>query len=175
MPLNAVLGLEYPVIFIREIEKLAGYSETLKSGKCSKLATHAKKQKMEGSDFSYEDMGSGDAFIEDFTATRLKDEKMEGYDCYKLELTIKPDSDMSYSRMIMWVIKENFVPIVIDYYDEDDPSYKGQKRHRAHCTGAVDHRYDQHKEDLDRALCYAIYCKDQSQQEQKGPGNKQHG
>jgi hypothetical protein len=22
----------------------------------------------------------------------------------------------------MWVIKENFVPVIIDYYDEDDPS-----------------------------------------------------
>lgn len=87
-----------------------------------KLATHAKKQKMEGSDFSYEDMGSGDAFIEDFTAKRLKDEKIEGYDCYKLELTRKPNSDISYSRLIMWVIKENFYPFVIDYYDEDDPN-----------------------------------------------------
>lgn len=92
-----------------------------------KLASHAKKQKMQGSDFSYEDMGSGDAFIEDFVAERLEDEKMEGYDCYKLELTRKQDSDLSYSRMVMWVIKENFVPVVIDYYDEDDPSYH-QKR-----------------------------------------------
>jgi len=87
-----------------------------------KLATHAKKQKMQGSDFSYEDMGSGDAFITDYTPERLKDEKMEGYDCYKVELGRKPESDMSYSRLIMWVIKENFVPIVIDYYHEDDPS-----------------------------------------------------
>jgi outer membrane lipoprotein-sorting protein len=87
-----------------------------------KLATHAKKQKMQGSDFSYEDMGSGDAFINDFSPKRLKDEKMEGYDCYKLELTRKPEGDVSYSRLIMWVIKENFVPIAIDYYDEDDPN-----------------------------------------------------
>jgi len=86
-----------------------------------KLATHAKKQKMQGSDFSYEDMGSGDAFIEDYTPKRLKDEKMEGHDCYKLELMRKPESDLSYSRLIMWVIKENFYPIVMDYYDEDNP------------------------------------------------------
>lgn len=85
-----------------------------------KLATHAKKQKMEGSDFSYEDMGSGDAFIKDFTAKRLEDEKKEGYDCYKLEMIRKPDSDLSYSRMIIWVVKKNFVPLVIDYYDEND-------------------------------------------------------
>ncbi len=86
-----------------------------------KLATHAKKQKMQGSDFSYEDMGSGDAFIQDFTSRRLEDEEMEGYDCYKLELTRVADSDLSYSRLIIWVIKDNFVPVVIDYYDEDDP------------------------------------------------------
>ncbi|RQW10434.1 outer membrane lipoprotein-sorting protein [candidate division KSB1 bacterium] len=85
-----------------------------------KLATHAKKQKMEGSDFSYEDMGGGDAFINDFVAKRLDDEEMQGCDCYKLELTRKPDGDVSYSRLVMWVIKENYYPIVIDYYDEDD-------------------------------------------------------
>jgi outer membrane lipoprotein-sorting protein len=86
-----------------------------------KLATHAKKQKMEGSDFSYEDMGSGDAFIKEFQATKLDDEKMEGHDCYKIELIRKKDSDLSYSRIIMWVIKKNFVPVVMDYYSENDP------------------------------------------------------
>ena len=88
-----------------------------------KLATHAKKQKMQGSDFSYEDMGSGDTFIKDFTPKRLKVEKMEGNNCYKLELIRKKDSDLSYSRLIIWVIKKNFVPIVIDYYDESDPGF----------------------------------------------------
>jgi outer membrane lipoprotein-sorting protein len=88
-----------------------------------KLASHAKKQKMQGSDFSYEDMGSGDAFMSDFISKRLKDEKLEGKDCYQLELLRKPGSDMSYSRLVMWILKENFVPIVIDYYDEKDPTH----------------------------------------------------
>lgn len=87
-----------------------------------KLATHAKKQKMEGSDFSYEDMGSGDGFIKEFTPKRLEDEKMEGHECFKLELTKKAGSDISYSGLIMWIIKDTFVPTVIDYYDEDDPT-----------------------------------------------------
>ena len=88
-----------------------------------KLATHAKKQKMQGSDFSYEDMGSGDAFIDDYDSKRLEDEEIENFDCYKLELSRKSESDLSYSRLIMWVVKENYVPVVIDYYDEDDPNY----------------------------------------------------
>ncbi len=86
-----------------------------------KLASHAKKQKMQGSDFSYEDMGSGDAFINDYQAERLDDDKINDHDCFTLELVRKPGSDLSYSRMVMWVDKENFVPVVIDYYDEDDP------------------------------------------------------
>jgi len=88
-----------------------------------KLATHAKKQKMQGSDFSYEDMGSGDAFINDFTSKRLDDEQKEGQNCYKLELIRKPEGDSSYSKLVMWVIKENFLPVVIEYYDEKDPTY----------------------------------------------------
>ncbi|MBN2008908.1 outer membrane lipoprotein-sorting protein [candidate division KSB1 bacterium] len=87
-----------------------------------KLATHAKKQQMEDSDFTYEDMGSGNAFITDFIAKRLQDDKMQDYDCYRIELTKKPDIDSHYSRLIMYIIKSNFVPVVIDYYDENDPS-----------------------------------------------------
>lgn len=86
-----------------------------------KLATHAKKQKMQGSDFSYEDLGGGDVFIEDFEAQRFKDEKKEGYDCYTVELDRKPGSDVSYVKMRLWINKENFLPVVIDYYDENAP------------------------------------------------------
>ena len=86
-----------------------------------KLATHAKKQKMQGSDFSYADMGSGDSFITDFNAKIIQEEKKEKFDCYKLELDRKNDINSPYSRMIIWVIKENYVPVVIDYYDEKNP------------------------------------------------------
>ncbi len=86
-----------------------------------KLATHAKKQKLEGSDFSYEDMGASDEFIEEYESVRMKDEKKEGHDCYKLELIRKPKSSAGYSRILMWVDKESLVPVVIDYYHDDDP------------------------------------------------------
>jgi len=86
-----------------------------------KLATHAKKQKMEGSDFSYEDMGSGDTWLNDFESIRLEDEKIDDIDCYKIELKKKPDAGAGYSRLIMWIDKSNFMAVRIDYYDEDDP------------------------------------------------------
>lgn len=87
-----------------------------------KLATHAKKQRMQGSDFSYEDMGGGDSFITDFTSKRLKDDKVDGKASYTVELTRKPGSTLSYSRLVMKILKDNYVPVLIDYYDEKDPS-----------------------------------------------------
>lgn len=89
-----------------------------------KMATHAKKQNMQGSDFTYEDMGGGDSFVEDFNAQLLTEESMNGYECYKLELMRKDGADISYSRLVLWVIKDNYIPVVIDYYSEDDPDVK---------------------------------------------------
>jgi len=89
-----------------------------------KLATHARKQKMQGSDFSYEDMGSGDSFLTDFTHKRLEDGEKDGHECYQVELTVNEDVTSNYSRMIAWIDKENFVIWAIDYYDENDLSLK---------------------------------------------------
>jgi outer membrane lipoprotein-sorting protein len=89
-----------------------------------KLATHAKKQKLEGSDFSYEDMGASNTFIEEYDALRLKNEKIEGRQCFKMELTRHPDGDAGYSRIMLWIDQEQYVPLVIDYYHDDDPELK---------------------------------------------------
>ena len=86
-----------------------------------KLASQSKSQKMEGSDFSYEDTGASDAFIIDFTSKNLGSEKKEGYDCYKIEMIRKEGSETGYSRLIMWIIKDNFFPVVIDYYNQENP------------------------------------------------------
>jgi len=86
-----------------------------------KLASQSKSQKMEGSDFSYEDTGASDAFIIDFTSKKLGSEKKEGYDCYKIEMIRKEGIESGYSRLIMWVIKDSFIPIAIDYYDRENP------------------------------------------------------
>ena len=86
-----------------------------------KLATNSKSQKMEGSDFSYEDTGASDAFIEDFSIKKLGSEIKEGYDCYKIEMLKREGIESGYSRLIMWIIKDNFYPVVINYYDAENP------------------------------------------------------
>ena len=88
-----------------------------RTGRVRKLASHAKKQKFEGSDFTYEDMGSGDSWKTDFKPLLKGIEKVNKMRCFKLELQAKSD-DVSYSKMICWVRVSDYFPIQIDYYDK---------------------------------------------------------
>ncbi len=92
-----------------------------RTGRVRKLATHAKRQKVQGSDFSYEDMGSGDSFLTDFDHKLLGEEEIDGNDCYKVELSRKDGVDSNYSRIIAWIDKERFVFWRLDYYSDDEP------------------------------------------------------
>jgi len=107
------------ILLLNNAEDIWSYDP--KTDRVRKLATHAKRQKMQGSDFTYEDFGSGNSFVTDFEALRLDDEKMKGYHCYKIVLKKKEKSSSFYNKVVMWVAKENLVPIVVDYYPENDP------------------------------------------------------
>lgn len=84
-----------------------------------KLASHAKKQKFEGSDFTYEDMGSGDSWQQDFIPKNMGTEEYDNTDCYVLELTAK-NNDVSYSKIVAFLRTGDNFPLKIDYYDENE-------------------------------------------------------
>jgi len=90
-----------------------------RTGRVRKLASHAKKQKFEGSDFTYEDMGSGDSWKTDFKPVLKGTQKINKVRCFKLELHAR-SKDVSYTKMICWVRVSDFFPIQIDYYDENN-------------------------------------------------------
>src|SRR6056297_2281666 len=66
------------------------------------LASHAKKQKFEGSDFTYEDMGAGDSWKEDYSPKNIGQEKFNGLDCNVLRLTAKNDG-VSYFKIVAYL------------------------------------------------------------------------
>lgn len=89
-----------------------------RTGRVRKLASHAKKQKFEGSDFTYEDMGSGESWKEDYAPKNLGTRKLNGDECYLLELTAVGE-DLSYSKMDCYVRTADYYPLQIDYYDKE--------------------------------------------------------
>ncbi|MFQ5652449.1 MAG: outer membrane lipoprotein-sorting protein [bacterium] len=91
---------------------------TPKTDRVRHLASHARRQKVQGSDFAYEDM-SGGSIEEDYTYTLLGEEKVDGAACYKFEL-VPTESGPHYSRLILWADKEKFLTLKIDFYEDDE-------------------------------------------------------
>ncbi len=85
-----------------------------------KLASSSKNQKVQGSDFSFEDLGSGDSWQKEYSSTNLGSEKYAGTDCWKLESIGIPGQNPSYPKMKLLVRKSDFFPLEIDYLNDDD-------------------------------------------------------
>lgn len=85
-----------------------------------KLSSSSKNQKVQGSDFSFEDMGSGDSWEKEYNSNNLGSEKYDRTDCWKLESIGIPEQNPSYPKMEVLIRKSDFYPLKIDYFDEDD-------------------------------------------------------
>jgi len=85
-----------------------------------KLASHAKKQKMQGSDFTYEDMGGGDVFQKKFVSSILLEETRNEELVWKIEMIGIPDQEPPYPKIIMWVRQSDYYPLALDYYNDKD-------------------------------------------------------
>ena len=85
-----------------------------------KLASSSKNQKVQGSDFSFEDMGSGDSWEKEYNSNNLGSEKYNKTDCWKIESIGIPEQNPSYPKMEVYMRKSDFYPIKIDYFDDND-------------------------------------------------------
>ena len=81
--------------------------------KIRRIASHVKNESFMGTDFSYDDIAQS-KYSDDFKPT-LKGETEKQY---ILELLRKPDSDVDYKKLIMFVNKSNFVPDSIQFFDQ---------------------------------------------------------
>jgi len=77
---------------------------------------NARRQKVMGSDFSYEDLAQGDLTM-DYTAEFLGLEELDGETCAKLRCT-PTESGPSYDHLILWADEEDHLSRRIEYYDD---------------------------------------------------------
>ena len=94
-----------------------------RTNRIRKLASHARKQKFEGSDFTYEDMGSGDTWKEDYNTKLIGTDKSGGVNCFVLELLAK-SREKTYQKIICYVGQEDFCPRRLDYFEDPKINHK---------------------------------------------------
>lgn len=84
--------------------------------KVKRISSDSKSDYFMGSDFTYDDLGDRHPTAD--THTILRKEVLEGEDCYVIESVPKEEGYM-YSRTISWIIKDKWIGLKKEFYDED--------------------------------------------------------
>ena len=102
--------------------------------KMQRIAKGSKKNYFMGTDFTYEDMEPED--IDNFDYTILRSEKLEhdngSNDCYVIEAVPankEKKRESGYSKRIMWIDKQNFFTLKVEFYDRRERLQKIQTNH----------------------------------------------
>lgn len=90
-----------------------------------RIASSGKGGNFMSSDFTYYDIGKPK--LDDWKYKRLPDEKIDGYDCYKIECLPASEQiakDTGYGKIIRWIRKDIWVTIRSEYYDRANRLWK---------------------------------------------------
>ena len=61
-----------------------------------------------GSDLTNDDLVKESSIVEDYNHKIIGEEKIDGYDCYKIELIPKEDAAVVWGKIITWISKEHY-------------------------------------------------------------------
>jgi outer membrane lipoprotein-sorting protein len=120
---------DYSLIYITEPARDKG-SVTLKrknevwnwlpsAQKVIKIPPSMMLQSWMGSDFTNDDLVRQSSIVKDYNHKLISEEKLDVYDCYKIEMIPKPDAGVVWGKIITWIVKEKYLQLKVDYYDEE--------------------------------------------------------
>jgi len=86
-----------------------------------RISSDSKADYFMGSDFTYDDLGDRHPTAD--THKLLREETLNGEACYVVE-SIPTEEDYMYSKTITWVIKDKWIGLKKEFYDEDEDLLK---------------------------------------------------
>jgi len=89
--------------------------------KVKRISSDSKSDYFMGSDFTYDDLGDRQP-LED-THTLLREETLDGQETYVVE-SIPKDEEYMYSRTVTWIVKDSWIGLKTEFYDEDEDLLK---------------------------------------------------
>jgi outer membrane lipoprotein-sorting protein len=94
-----------------------------RTNRTRKIASSARNRRVQGSDFTYDDM-SGGKMAEKWKGKVVGTEELAGKPCYKLQVTPTPSGPKSYTKATAWISKAGSELLRIEYFDLDGDKLK---------------------------------------------------
>ena len=89
-------------------------------GRMIKLPPSMMMQSWMGSDFTNDDLLKQSSIVTDYIHEIIGEEVIENYDCWKINLTPKPEAPVVWGKIIIWITKENYLELKVEYFDETE-------------------------------------------------------
>jgi len=87
-------------------------------GRVVKMPPSMMSQSWMGSDFTNDDLIKEASIVTDYTHKLVGDSTVADRDCYELELTPKPDAPVIWSKIKMWISKNDYLELRTEFYNE---------------------------------------------------------
>lgn len=87
--------------------------------KSIKLPPSMMMQNWMGTDFTNDDLVKQSSIVNDYDQRIIGDSTIQGYNCYKIEMIPKEEAAVVWGRVIIFIEKENYLQMRVEYFDED--------------------------------------------------------
>ncbi len=84
-----------------------------------KLPPSMMSQGWMGSDYTNDDILRESSVVNDYAHNIEGEEDIDGMACWKIKLTAKEDADVLWGSQTWWVVKDEFILLKAELYDED--------------------------------------------------------
>ncbi|WP_422081319.1 outer membrane lipoprotein-sorting protein [Ulvibacterium sp.] len=108
---------EKGTVFLMREKEVWNYLLTLE--RTVKFPPSMMLQNWMGTDLTNDDLIKQSSLVIDYTKEIIGKEEKEGYPCWKIELTPKPEAAVVWGKIIIWIDKKEYMQMQTDYYDED--------------------------------------------------------
>ncbi len=85
-----------------------------------KLPPSMMMQSWMGSDFTNDDLIRESSIVEDYEHSIIGEEEIQGKMCYIIQMIPKPDAAVVWGKVIIWITKEDYLQLKVEFYDEDE-------------------------------------------------------
>jgi len=100
-----------------------------------KLPPSMMSQGWMGSDFTNDDALKKSSIVDDYKHTMIGEETIDDQVCHHIELIPTEEAAVVWGKVIMWISKDEFIQMKIEYYDEDEFLVKTELAHNITTMG----------------------------------------
>jgi outer membrane lipoprotein-sorting protein len=83
-----------------------------------KISPSMMLQSWMGSDFTNDDIVKESSIVEDYTHSIAGKENVDGHQCYKIQLTPKPDAAVVWGKIIYYAREADYLPVREEFYNQ---------------------------------------------------------